>query len=137
MRRIARIRWFHKLTNYEVLSRCNIPTLQSTIESAQLRWCGHVICMKDDRIPKALFYGRLTDGTSSRGNHTTYLNNLKSTLRACAIPCVDLEKRASERIPWRKTYKDGIARAEEDRIERLVSKRMRRKARSDLARLPT
>ena len=137
LRKIARIRWFHKVTNYEVLSRCSIPTLQSMIESAQLRWCGHVIRMKDDRIPKALFYGRLTDGTSSRGNHTTYLNNMKSTLRACAIPCVDVEKRASERIRWRKTYKGGIARAEKDRIKRLVSKRMRRKARSDLAHLPT
>ena len=62
---------------------------------------------------------------------------MKSTFRACDIPCVDVDKRASERILWRKTYKDGIAKAEVDRIERLVSKRMRRKARSDLARLPT
>jgi hypothetical protein len=137
LRKIARIRWFHKVTNYEVLSRCNIPTLQSMIESAQLRWCGHVVRMKNDRIPKALLYGRLTDGTSSRGNHATYLNNIKSTLRSCAISCNDLEKLATKKTAWRTTYKAGIARAEKDRIKHLIAKRMKRKARSDLARLTT
>ena len=137
LRRIARIRWFHKVPNYEVLSHCNIPTLQSMIESAQLRWCGHVVRMKDDRIPKALLYGRLADGTSSRGNHKTYLNTLKSTLGACVIRCDQLETLASQRNPWRKTYKDGIARAEKKRIEHLETKRMKRKARTALARLTT
>lgn len=134
LRRICRIRWFHKVTNYEVLSRCNIPSLQSMIESAQLRWCGHVVRMKDDRIPKALLYGRLTDGTSRRGNHLTYLNNIKSTLRACDIRCDHMETLASQRNTWRRTYKAGTARAEEERIKRLVVKREKRKARADLAR---
>ena len=132
LRRIARIRWFHKVTNYEVLSRCNIPSLQSMIESAQLRWCGHVVRMKDDRIPKALLYGRLTNGTSKRGNHLTYLNSTKSILRACGIRCDHLETFASQRNTWRKTYKAGIARAEEDRINCLVRKREKRKARMGL-----
>ena len=137
LRRIARIRWFHKVTNYEVLSRCNIPTLQSMIESAQLRWCGHVVRMKNDRIPKALLYGRITDGTSSRGNHATYLNSIKSTLRACAIPPDDLEKLAAKKTAWRTTYKGGIEKAEKDRIKRMIAKRMKRKARADLARQTT
>ena len=107
------------------------------IEGAQLRWCGHVVRMKDDRIPKALLYGRLADGTSNRGNHTTYLNNLKSTLRACDISCDQLETLASQRSFWRTTYKEGIARAEDNRIKLLVSKRMKRHARLDLARQTT
>ena len=107
LRRIARIRWFHKVPNYEVLSHCNIPTLQSMIESAQLRWCGHVVRMKDDRIPKALLYGRLADGTSSRGNHKTYLNTLKSTLGACVIRCDQLETLASQRNLQRWHCKGG------------------------------
>ena len=73
LRKIARIKWFHKVTNYEVLSRCNIRSLQSMIDSACLRWTGHVVRMKDDRIPKALLYGRLTTGRSRSGNHKTYL----------------------------------------------------------------
>ena len=136
LRKIARIKWFHKVTNYEVLSCCNIPSLQAMIDSAKLRWTGHVVRMKDHRIPKALLYGRLATGIPKRGNHNTYLNSVKSTLRECGINCTCLEELASQRVHWRDTVKKGIAKAEEDRIECLINKRQRRKARMDLARLP-
>ena len=132
LRKIARVRWFHKVTNYEVLSRCNIPSLQSMIDSARLRWTGHVVRMKSDRIPKALLYGRLVNGRPSSGNHKTYLNGVKSTLRACGINCTRLETLAGDRKSWHATYKKGIASAEEDRTRCLIEKRQRRKARSDL-----
>ena len=45
LRRIARIKWFHKVTNYEVLSRCNINSIQYMVEGAVLRWTGHVTRM--------------------------------------------------------------------------------------------
>ena len=95
-----------------------------------------LIRMKDDRIPKALLYGRLTTGVPKRGNHNTYLNSVKSTLRGCGISCTRLEELASNRVNWRNTVKTGIAGAEVDRIERLIEKRNKRKARADLARLP-
>ena len=136
LRKIARIKWFHKVTNYQVLSRCNISSLQAMIDKAKLRWTGHVIRMKDDRIPKALLYGRLTTGVPKRGNHNTYLNSVKSTLRECGISCTRLEELASNRLNWRNTVKTGIAAAEADRIERLIEKRNVRRARADLARLP-
>ena len=131
LRRIARIRWFHKVTNYEVLSQCNICSIQSMVESTTLRWTGHVTRMSNDRIPKKLLYGRLTTGRSSRGNHATYLNQVRSTLRACGIVPAHLETLAASRPEWRTTYKAGIAHAEEDRINRLIAKRVRRKARTD------
>ena len=137
LRKIARIKWFHKVTNYEVLSRCNIYSLQSMIESARLRWTGHVVRMKDTRIPTALFYGRLVTGVPRRGNHNTYLNSVKSTLRACEINCTRLEDLASERHQWRAAFKTGIAKAEDDRTKRLIDKRKKRKAKTDSARLPT
>ena len=137
LRKIARIKWFHKVTNYEVLARCNIPSIQSMIDSPSLRWTGHVVRMRDERIPKALLYGRLASGRSRGGNHKTYLNNIKSTLRACSIRCDRLEALASNRDHWRDTFKKGIARAEADRTNRLIAKRERRKARVALARQPT
>ena len=137
LRKIARIRWFHKVTNYEVLSRCNLSSLQSMIDKAKLRWTGHVVRMKDHRIPKALLYGRLATGAPKRGNHNTYINSVKSTLRECGISCARLEKLASNRNSWRDTVRTGIARAEKNRIDRLIAKRQKRKARTDLAHLPT
>ena len=107
------------------------------VDKAKLRWTGHVVRMKDSRIPKALLYGRLASGAPKRGNHNTYLNSVKSTLRECGISCTKLEELASLRTNWREIVKNGIARSEGDRIERLIKARMKRKARADLAPLPT
>ena len=100
------------------------------VESAVLRWTGHVTRMSNDRIPKRLLYGRLATGRGSRGNHITYLNQVRRILRASGIPPGDLEILAARRANWRSTYKAGIARAENVRINRLIDKRERRKRRA-------
>ena len=133
LRKISRIRWFHKVTNYEVLARCNIGSIQSMVDSAVLRWTGHVTRMSNDRIPKRLLYGRLASGRGSKGNHATYLNQVRRTLHACDIPPANLEILAAKRANWRTIYKAGIAKAEDDRINRLIDKRERRKRRAGLA----
>ena len=133
LRKIARIRWFHKTTNYEVLRICKIGSIQSMIESAILRWTGHVTRMSNNRIPKKLLYGRLVSGRGSKGNHASYLNQLRRTLHACGIPPVNLEVLAGTRASWRTTYKAGIQTAEVDRLNRIIDKRERRKRRPGLA----
>ena len=130
LRKIARIRWFHKVTNYEVLRRCKIGSIQSLVESAVLRWTGHVTRMSNDRIPKKLLYGRLASGKGTKGNHASYRNQVKCILHACSIEPSDLEVFAKKRTVWRKAYKAGIVKAEADRINRLIDKRERRKRRA-------
>ena len=105
------------------------------IDTAKLRWTGHVVRMNNDRIPKALLYGRLATGRPKRGNHNTYLNSVKSTLRACKINATQLEGLASDRNNWRVKSKEVVIRAEKVRIKRLTAKRERRKARAGLAHL--
>ena len=101
----------------------------------RLRWTGNVVRMKDVRIPKTLLYGRLATGVPRRGNHSTYLNSVKSTLRACDINCTRLEELAANRDHWRGVLKTGIAKAEDDQTQRLIVKLQRYKAKTDLARL--
>ena len=51
------------------------------------RWAGHLTCMEENRIPKALFYGELAGGHRSRGGrHTSYKDVLKYNLKACDYP---------------------------------------------------
>ena len=107
------------------------------IDKARLRWTGHVIRMENTRIPKALLYGRLATGIPRRGNHKTYLNSVKHILEECDIDYTHLTELASERDNWRKAVKKGIREAEDARIDGLIDKRMRRKARAAVAHLPT
>ena len=133
LRKISRIRWFHKVTNYEVLERCKIGSIQSMVESAVLRWTGHVVRMADDRIPKQLLYGRLASGRGSKGNYATYINQVRRILVAGGIPPKDLETLAKPRADWRTRSKAAIVKAEGDRINRLKEKRQLRKHRVGLA----
>ena len=133
LRKIARIRWFHKVTNYEVLERCKIGSIQSMVESAVLRWTGHVVRMANDRIPKKLMYGRLSSGRSSQGNHATYRNQVNRLLKAGGIAPASLETLAQSRTDWRIRSKAAIKKAESDRINRLKAKRELRKRRVELA----
>ena len=101
LRHICRIKWYHKIPNYEILERCQIGSLQSFLDKNKLRWTGHVIRMDDSRIPKILLYGRIDKGAAKRGNHLTYVNSLKMLLRECNIDCQSLEEHAGNRTSWR------------------------------------
>ena len=132
LRRIAKIKWQYYVTNYEVLADCGITSIQCMVEGAVLRWTGLVVRMSNDRIPKRLLYSRLATGKGTKGNHATYLNQVRRTLHACDIPPANLEILAAKRANWRTIYKAGIAKAEDDRINCLIEKRERRKRRAGL-----
>ena len=91
LRRITRIRWFHKITNVDVLYKCNITSIEAMLDKARLRWAGHLVRMDDSRIPKMLLYGKLHNGQS------TYVNKLKGTMRACNIDTASFEVLAENR----------------------------------------
>ena len=53
--------------NTEVFKACNIDGIETFLLSAQFRWSGHLVCMEDERIPKAVFYGEIKEGVHSKG----------------------------------------------------------------------
>ena len=52
LRKIANIKWQEHVPNTTVLKICNISGIEALLQTAQLRWCGHVIRMDNTRIPK-------------------------------------------------------------------------------------
>ena len=56
------------IPNTEVLKKCNMPGIEALLLQAQLRWCGHLVRIKDDRIPRAVFYGQLKEGSRTAGD---------------------------------------------------------------------
>lgn len=67
LRRILRVRWYHRVKNTEVLKRANINSVSDHITEARLRWYGHVVRMPGDRLPKYLVDWVPQHGKRSRG----------------------------------------------------------------------
>ena len=60
LRQICKILWRDKIRNTVILSRCNILGMEAFLIKAQLRWCGHVIHMDNNHIPKQLLFGQIS-----------------------------------------------------------------------------
>ena len=67
LRRILRIRWFHRVRNEDVLQRAKTTDLESHISSMRLRWFGHVARMPETRLPNYLLEWTPNHGKRSRG----------------------------------------------------------------------
>ena len=50
-----------------------MPSVEEMAITWQLRWTGHVTCMEDSRLPKAVFYGELKKGSLKSWSSATML----------------------------------------------------------------
>ncbi len=70
------------------------------LKKAQLRW--------DERLPKRLLYGELSEGRRSTGSQRKrYKESLKSSLKAFDINNESWESLAAERVTWRSLVRKG------------------------------
>src|SRR6266536_6191570 len=130
LRPIAGIKWQRKIPNTEVLECCNISGIEAFLYRTNLRWKGHLLRMPDNRLPKAVFYGQLTNSKRSRGRPLKrYKDMMKTTLKACEIDVTNWETRAHDHAVWRKQCFDGVASFEHRRIETAKEKRKIKKSR--------
>lgn len=63
---IMNIRWKDYRINNAVFENANLPSMKATLMLRQLRWSGHVSRTPDTRIPKAIFYGELSERERDR-----------------------------------------------------------------------
>ena len=129
LRKIAHIKWQDHIPNTTVLTICNISGIEAFLQTAQLRWCGHVIRMQDSRIPKQVFYGQLHHGSRRPGGqYIRYKDHLKAMLNQRGITPSHLETLVSDRADWRSTCKSAVQEFESRRIRELETKRDLRKS---------
>ena len=63
----GREKWFHRISNEEVLERARINPVARFISANRLRWFGHVLRMPDTRLPRYLLDWTPAHGKRSRG----------------------------------------------------------------------
>ena len=75
----------------------------------QLRWLGHVIRLPDNRLPRRLLYGELSQGQSSVGRpKKRFSDYIRITLQKCNIQLSNLDASASGRDVWRTVCEAGL-----------------------------
>ena len=90
------------MPNIKVLEPCNITSVEVLITQAQLRWAGHVLCMEEHRISKALMSVELASGKRVNDTKTG-----KATLKSYNIDPAMWEEKARNRHEWHKICHDG------------------------------
>ena len=110
LRRILGIKWTDRVTNVEVLTRANIPSLFTLLQQRRLRWLGHVHRMPDGRIPKDLLYGELATGKRAKGRPQLRFKDVcKRDMKALDIDPERWEELADDRDRWRQELGRGQA----------------------------
>ena len=121
---MLRISWWDRVTHSDVLKRSHSISIESNLSRRQLRWVGHVIRMPDERLPKQVLYGELSEGLRSAGGQKKrFKDHLKRTLKKCEIDSGSLETNALERPNWRSICHRGVEKLERDRHSEMERRR--------------
>ena len=116
LRRILGVKWQDHITNSEMLSRAETPSMYSILSQRRLRWLGHTHRMDDGRIPNEDLYWQLTTGVRqverpalrSKDACKTWpqsMRNSSKQLRRCRVSSCLLEtvKERGNSESWLKT----------------------------------
>ncbi|KAL0860281.1 hypothetical protein ABMA27_009699 [Loxostege sticticalis] len=123
LRKILNIRWSDRVRNTEAY-----------LMRRQLRWCGHVSRMPEERVAKRIFYAELEEGKRKHGGQLLrYKDVLKRHMKKCNIEPSQWERQAAKRPEWRSMVKAKIFDFEAKRRSDLDTKRDELKARPPAA----
>ena len=102
LRRILRVKWFHRITIEEVLERARINPVVRYISANRLRWFGHVSRMPDTRLPRYLLDWTPAHGKRSRGRpRKTWLKCVLEDAGDPDIVLDEVRELAGNRKHWR------------------------------------
>jgi len=123
LRRILRISWMDRVGNEEVRNRCELPTFEAILRQRRLRWLGHVDRMADDRLPKALLWGRLLHSKRKQGGPKKRWTDVCSQDLHALNMHLDWRSICQNRSEWAFRIKatDRVTRRELSRIKRKQS----------------
>lgn len=126
LRQLMNISWKDHVSNFEVLERAEMQSVEEMLTTCQLRWTGHVTRMEDSRLPKAVFYGELKEGSRKVGApRLRYKDVFKRHLKNIN-EYENWRVKAEDRVTWRKVVA-GAAGAIRERNVQLLSKKRQRK----------
>ena len=108
LRKTLGITWQKRISDTEILTRDSLPSIYTILRRSPLRWAGHVVCVKDLRLPKKLLYGEVSQGKCSQGcQKKRFKDTLNVSLKSFDITPNCLEYLVQDRDKWRQVAKLG------------------------------
>ena len=103
LRRILRIKWYHKIRNEIVLMRAEIMNIEVYVSAMRLSWYGHVVRMPQEELPNYLVEWVPKHGKRSRGRpRKSWINLVRKDLSSFADLTLDkMSEMATKRTQWR------------------------------------
>ena len=96
------ITWQEHILDTEVLTQAFLSSIYTIMMQSQLRWVGHVVCMKDHRLQKKQFHGELSQGKrSQRSQKKRFKDTLKVSMKPFGVTANCLEYLAQDIDKWR------------------------------------
>ena len=130
--RILGISWQDRVSNTDVLSRANLPSMFTLLRQRRLCWLGHVYRMEDGRIAKDILYGEMASGWRSKGRpQLLYKDVCKRDMKALDINTDSWEDLAADRMMWRSTLNQHLKTREKKLVNAEAGRRARRKERNN------
>ena len=103
-----------------------MPSVEEMITTCQLRWTGHVTRMENSRLPKAVFYGELKEGSRKVGApRLRYKDAFKRQLKNIN-ELENWREKAEDRVTWRKVVAGAADAVRRGNVQLWADKRMRR-----------
>ena len=124
LRQLMNISWKDHVSNFEVLERAEMPSVEEIIITCQLRWTGHVARMEDSRLPKAVFYGELKEGSRKVGAprlryKDVFKRHLKNTKEYD-----NWREKIKDRVTWRKVVAGAADATRKRNVQLWTEKRL-------------
>nr|VZI46420.1 unnamed protein product [Spirometra erinaceieuropaei] len=117
LRLTLRIRWWDRIPDTDVVDQTGILSIHVMLRQLQLRWNGHLVRIDDERLPKRLFYGDVSEGSCRLGDQIrSYKDTLKTSLKPLQINPTNWDDLAQDRPMWRRTTKTGTVIYEANHI---------------------
>ena len=93
-----------RISNIRLYEKCDSIPLSRTIIRERLRWLGHVLRMKDDKLPKIVLFGQLS-WAKRRACHPQlgWEDVIKKDLKEMGTSWEGVKKEALNRLGWRRS----------------------------------
>ena len=98
-----------RISNSRLYEKCGSIPLSRAIMKERLRWLGHVLRMKDDRLPKIVLFGQPSGATQKAGRSCLGCEDvINKDLKEMGTSWEGVKRKALNRLGWRRSVRSCV-----------------------------